>query len=196
MNIVLIGQKWLCMQVLYGLVKAGLPPAAVLPDATGGSLENAASGLGIPVMGFGDAPGCDLMLAAHCHRFIPAPVRERSRLGVLAYHPSLLPRHRGRDAIHWTLAMGDPIAGGTTYWMDDGADTGPMESQDWCHVAKDDTPATLWRRALGPMGVRMLLADAMRLASGAHPARRPQDEAFATWEPALSRPALKGQVAP
>ncbi len=88
--------------------------------------------------------------------------------------------------------MGDPIAGGTTYWMDDGAVTGPIQSQDWCHVSKADTPATLWRRALAPMGVRLLLADATRLANGQAPVKAPQDETYATWEPALNRPPLRG----
>lgn len=37
-----------------------------------------------------------------------------------------------RDAIHRTLPLREPISGGTAYWMDDGADTGPMEMRDWC----------------------------------------------------------------
>lgn len=45
-------------------------------------------------------------------------------------HPSPLPRHTGRD----TPDAGPARAhnGGTAYWMDDGADTGPMEMRDWC----------------------------------------------------------------
>jgi hypothetical protein len=60
----------------------------------------------------------------------------------------------GLDAINWTRAMGDPITGGTAYWMDDGTDTGPIEVQDWCFIRPDDTPQSLWKRDLGPMGVR------------------------------------------
>ena len=41
--------------------------------------------------------GVDLIVAAHCHDFIGRKTRHRSRLGALGYHPSLLPRHRGRS---------------------------------------------------------------------------------------------------
>lgn len=52
--------------------------------------------------------------------------------------------------------MRDLIAGGTVCWMDDGADTGPIEEQEWCHVLSAETASELWRRALAPMGVRLL----------------------------------------
>ncbi|MEG2140188.1 MAG: formyltransferase family protein, partial [Bilophila sp.] len=87
-------------------------------------------------------------------------------------------------------AMHDSITGGTAYWMNDGADTGSIEAQDWCHVLPDDTPAELWRRALAPMGVRLLTACVTQLASGAPPRRIPQDERVATWEPAILRTRL------
>lgn len=96
-------------------------------------------------------------------------------------------RHRGRDAIRWTLAMHEPVAGGTAYWMDDGADTGPIEAQDWCHVLPGETAAELWRRELAPMGVRLLTACVARLARGERPRARPQDQRVATFEPAVGK---------
>lgn len=113
---------------------------------------------------------------------------------VLAYHPSLLPRHRGRDAIHWTIAMHDATAGGTVYWMDDGADTGSVEAQDWCHVLPNEKAVELWRRALAPMGVRLLAGATARLAAGGQPRRAQQDERAATWEPAITQGKLKPLV--
>ena len=41
--------------------------------------------------------------------------------------------------------MGDAITGGTVYWMDDGADTGPIAAQDWCHIQPGDDAKKLWR---------------------------------------------------
>ena len=43
--------------------------------------------------------------AAHSHDFIGRKTRALSRLGALGYHPSLLPLHRGRDAIRWAVHM-------------------------------------------------------------------------------------------
>jgi methionyl-tRNA formyltransferase len=191
MNVILLGQSWLASELLKQLVTTGRPPAAVCPDQPEDRLGITARGFGLPVIPFGDVPVCDLILAAHCHRFIPAETRALARHGVLAYHPSLLPRHRGRDAVVWTISFREAITGGTTYWMDDGADTGPIEEQRWCHVARDDTPASLWRRSLGPMGLEMMLDAVRRLEAGIAPRRTPQPEEYATWEPALKRPALK-----
>ncbi|MEM9685076.1 MAG: formyltransferase family protein, partial [Pseudomonadota bacterium] len=55
----------------------------------------------------------DLICAAHSHDFIGRKTREKARLGAIGYHPSLLPLHRGRDAIIWTLHMGEKVTGGT-----------------------------------------------------------------------------------
>ena len=114
----------------------------------------------------------------------------RCGLGGLAYHPSLLPRHRGRDAVRWTIAMREPIAGGSVYWMDEGADTGPIEAQGWCHVLPGEDAAALWRRELAPMGVRLLVQAVSRLAGGKKPLAVPQDERVATGEPAFTRQRL------
>ena len=50
----------------------------------------------------------------------------------------------------------DRVAGGTVYWLDDLVDGGPIAAQDWCFVRPDDTPSTLWRRELFPMGLRLI----------------------------------------
>lgn len=193
MKLVLFGQKWLAAEVLKAItVLPGVQVVAVSPDALPDRITDTADALGVPVIkDMGGLPPCDMAVAVHCRRYIPADVRSRCGLGVLAYHPSLLPRHRGRDAVRWTVAMRDPIAGGTVYWMDDGADTGPIEAQDWCHVLPGETAPELWRRVLASMGVRLLTETVARLATGWRPRARPQDERIATWEPAFTTRKLK-----
>jgi len=134
-------------------------------------------------------PGTDLIVAAHNHRFVPPAMLAATRLGGLSYHPSLLPLHRGRDALHWTIRDHDRIAGGTVYWLDDRVDGGPIAAQNWCFVRPDDTPTTLWRRELFPMGLRLIDQTLGDLLSG-RARRQPQDESLATWEPSITRPAL------
>ena len=136
----------------------------------------------------------DLIVAAHSHDFLGGRTIAKARLGAIGYHPSLLPRHRGRDAVRWTIHMRDQFAGGTVYWMTNRADAGPIAAQSWCHVRAGDDAAELWRRDLGPMGVRLLAKVVDDVARG-RIIRRPQDEALATWEPAFDRPALsKGET--
>ena len=133
--------------------------------------------------------GTDLIVAAHNQRFIPPAVLAAARLGGLSYHPSLLPLHRGRDAIYWTVRDHDRVTGGTVYWLDDRVDGGPIAAQSWCFVRPDDTPSTLWRRELFPMGLRLIDQVLGDLLSG-RAQRQAQDEACATWEPALTRQSL------
>lgn len=191
MQIVLFGQKWLAVEVLRELLRlSGVEVVAVCPDTERDRLAAEARQRGIPIAGMSAVPACDMAVAAYCQKYIPADVRARCGLGVLAYHPSLLPRHRGRDAVRWTIAMREPVAGGSVYWMDEGADTGPIEAQDWCHVLSGEDAAALWRRALAPMGVRLLVQAVSRLARGEKPLAVPQDERAATWEPAFTRQRL------
>lgn len=193
MKIILFGQKWLAAEVLKNLYETPcIQIMAVCSDREPDRLTTMAHSLGIPVYNdMAELPRCDLGIAAYCQRYIPTDIRSRCGLGVLAYHPSLLPRHRGRDAVRWTITMRDPIAGGTVYWMDDGADTGPIEAQDWCHVLPSETAPELWRRSLAPIGVRLLTETVVRLAAGGRPHARPQDERVATWEPAFITRKLK-----
>lgn len=196
MRVMLVGQQWLGAQTLAGLLRRGhevtfvaAPRDDRLADAAiAAGVHTADPGCLLPA---GWVPeGTELIVAAHAHCFITAGARRRARLGAIGYHPSLLPRHRGRDAIRWAIHMREAITGGTVYWMTDKADAGPIIRQGWCHILPTDDPATLWRRELGPMGLRLLAAAVDEVASGAAP-RLPQDEALATWEPAFKRPSLK-----
>jgi len=193
MRVIIIGQGWLAAEVLKGVsVLERVKVIAASSERHNDRFEKVANDLNVPLIAtLEDLPECDVVLAAHCHRFVSKAVRDKAKHGVLAYHPSLLPRHRGKDAIHWTLAMKDPIAGGTVYKMDDGADTGEIITQDWCHVAADDTPQSLWRRSLAPMGVQLLIEATTQLKQTGHLLPQKQDERYATWEPSLSRSQLK-----
>ena len=132
----------------------------------------------------------DLIVCAHSYDFIGKATRHRARLGAIGYHPSLLPRHRGRAAVEWTIRMGDPVAGGSVYWLDDRVDGGDLAAQEWCWVRPGDTAAELWRRDLMPMGVR-LLGHVVDDLDNRRLVQIPQDEAVATWEPALDPPRLR-----
>ena len=127
---------------------------------------------------------CDLLIAAHSHDFVSRAVRNRLRLGAVGYHPSLLPVHRGRDAVKWTIKQRDRIAGGTVFWLTDTVDGGPIAAQDWCWVKPDDDAHTLWRDRLFPLGVSLLRAVVQDVQRG-HLVMRDQDASVASWEPSL-----------
>lgn len=51
------------------------------------------------------------------------------RLGVVGFHPARLPMNRGRHPIIWALALGLEETASTFFFMDKGADSGPILSQ-------------------------------------------------------------------
>ena len=109
MRVMLVGQKWLGAEVLAMLLAKGHDVASVAAPAAD-RLHEAAVAAGIPVADPGRVlaaswmpPGVELLIAAHAHCFIAGDARKRARLGAIGYHPSLLPRHRGRDAVRWTI---------------------------------------------------------------------------------------------
>lgn len=191
MRIVIVGGHWLGASVLRLCLDLGLDVIRALAATETDRLHRAAVAAGVSAgvhakaVSAADMPAsADLIVAAHCHAYVTRDARAASRLGCLAYHPSLLPRHRGRDAIRWAIHMCEAITGGTVYWMDDEADTGPIAAQDWCHVRPDDDARSLWERELGPMGLKLFHKALCGIRAGKIVATA-QDDALATWEPAF-----------
>ena len=126
--------------------------------------------------------GTDLIVSAHSHWFISEQAVEKARLGAIGFHPSLLPRHRGRDAVRWTIACGDTVTGGSIYRLNNVVDGGPIILQKHLFVGKAWDHHQLWK-ALFPLGVQ-LVRDAVRmLEKQGYIEGEPQDQQFATWEP-------------
>ncbi|URM30930.1 hypothetical protein LLY42_21085 [Pseudomonas frederiksbergensis] len=109
-----------------------------------------------------------------------------------APHTSLLPRHQGRDAVHWAVHKREPVTGDSVYLVGDGADTVPVLPQDWCHVRSDDMPQVLWSRVLVPVGLRLFSQVLAILDAGVDCEGHRQDPALAIWEPRVSSKRLSG----
>ena len=131
----------------------------------------------------------DLIVAAHSWDFIGRRTRQASRLGAIGYHPSLLPLHRGRDAIRWAIRDRDKVTGGSVFWLNDTVDGGPVAARDWCFIRPGDTAESLWRNTLQPMGLRLVTKALDDIVAG-RLVRIPQDHRIATWEPSLDPPPL------
>lgn len=131
----------------------------------------------------------DVILAAHSHAFVGRKSRGAARLAAVGYHPSLLPLHRGRDAVRWAARDGDRVVGGSVYHLTDVVDGGPLAAQDYAIVRPGLTAEELWREVLFPMGLRLIASVLADLAVGIVVSVE-QDEAAATWEPSWERPPL------
>ena len=193
MRIALIGSRWFGAQ-MFRILSERRHEIFVLGLEAEDQLATAAAQAGAPLVLLGgprrvfpqDMPDdLDLIVAAHAHSFITAEARAKARRAAIGYHPSLLPRHRGIAAVEWTIKCRDPIAGGSVYHLSDGMDEGPVAAQDWCFVYPDDDAGSLWRRALAPMGLRLLAKVVDDVDARGFADAKEQDPKAVTYAPAL-----------
>lgn len=69
-------------------------------------------------------------------------------IGVIGFHPAKLPQNRGRHPIIWSLALGLDQTASTFFRMDEGADSGPILSQQIVQIYDHDDAASLYERIL------------------------------------------------
>jgi len=196
MNIFICGQRSFGKAVMLELHERGHTIVGVAPPPQeNDAIAIAAWKLQIPVIGDcakltpAQIPeGTDLIIAAHSHWHIGEKIMQRAKYGCIGFHPSLLPRHRGVDAVRWAVAMGDAITGGTVYWLNDKVDGGDVLLQTPVFIGRGWDYHRLWREMF-PLGVDMLCRAVDMIADGTAP-RIPQDEQFATWEPAYEKRLL------
>ena len=97
-----------------------------------------------------------------------------ARAGVFGMHPTLLPRHRGRAPIPWTILSGLAKTGVTLFEIVDGtADSGPIIGQVEMPVERDETATTLYEK-VGDAHVELIRRCVPRLLDGSV-TRIPQD---------------------
>ncbi|HEX2725000.1 MAG TPA: formyltransferase family protein [Beijerinckiaceae bacterium] len=197
MKVALIGTRWFGAQMLRLLKERGHELFVI---ATNGQdqFATAAEAAGVPLvvldnprrLGADYLPAeVDVIVAAHSHAFITGEARARAKKAAIGYHPSLLPRHRGIAAVEWTIKSRDPIAGGSVYHLSNSIDAGLIAAQDWCFVYPDDDANSLWRRALAPMGLRLLMDVIEQVDQRGYAEAHEQDRKAVTYAPALKEPA-------
>jgi methionyl-tRNA formyltransferase len=65
-------------------------------------------------------------------------------MGVIGFHPAKLPMNRGRHPIVWALALGLEETASTFFFMDKGADSGPIVSQERITISYTDDARSLY----------------------------------------------------
>ncbi len=109
---------------------------------------------------------------------------------VIGYHPSALPRLRGRGVLGWTILLDERITAGSLFWMAGGVDDGDLLAQKFFHLAGDTTVAELYDRHMECL--REMLAEVLPMLQIGTERRVKQDERFATW--ATRRTPADGRI--
>ena len=131
----------------------------------------------------------DIGITAHSFDYIGVRTRYKPNIGWIGYHPSLLPRHRGRSSIEWAVRMRDAITGGTVFWLNSGIDRGDIAYQDICFIdpklySLDPKKAAklIWEHELQEMGLKLIEKALVDISNGII-IKKPQKKEFSTFEP-------------
>ncbi len=195
LRVFISGQKYFAGRV-YDLAKEmGLDIVGVCAPIGDLYLRKSAEADGVPVIPAGMLnadtmpAGVDLGIAAHSFDYVGRATRYKTRLGWIGYHPSLLPRHRGRSSIEWAVRMRDCATGGSIYWLNAGIDRGDIAYQDFLLInpalfSMDPRKAAaeLWHDHLLQMGLD-LFAKALKDIRAGILKKVPQDPKLSTFEP-------------
>ena len=86
----------------------------------------------------------DVIFCFGWSNLLKKPILEIAPLGVVGYHPALLPNNRGRHPLIWAKVLGLPFTGSTFFFMDEGADTGDLLSQKKVEIDFEDDATKLY----------------------------------------------------
>lgn len=90
----------------------------------------------------------DVVFCFGWSNLIKKEVLDISRLGVIGYHPTLLPYNKGRHPLIWAKVLGLEKSGSTFFFMDEGADTGDILSQKEFVINFEDDANVLYNRLI------------------------------------------------
>ena len=121
----------------------------------------------------------DLIVVANFSQIIRNRIRSIPRLGVLNFHPSLLPRYRGPTPLYWILRQGETSSGVTVHFIDEGIDTGPIVAQESFQIREADNESSLTLLCLAHGAPLLVDAIDRVLAGNAKPIA--QDESKASY---------------
>jgi len=201
MKLAYFGQAPFGRDVLVRLLEAGhevvgvyAPPAGARPDPLAEEAEKRGlrllrhaslrrKGAAIPERVTEHAAlGAELNVLAFVTMILPAEIVDAPRHGSLCFHPSLLPKYRGGNALAWQILLGETEAGVTVFRPDAGVDTGPIVVQKGgVAIEPHHTAASLYFEKLYVLGVEAMV-EAVGLVASGGATYTPQDEARASFQ--------------
>ena len=119
----------------------------------------------------------DVIFCFGWSRLLKAPILDLAPLGVVGFHPAALPANRGRHPLVWALVLGLKETASTFFFMDGGADSGDILSQQAIPIDDADDAGSLYAKVMAVAAGQ--IADFLpKLAAGDYP-RLKQDDGLA-----------------
>ena len=114
----------------------------------------------------------DLIFCLGWSQILSREILNIPRIGVVGYHPAKLPYNRGRHPLIWALALGLKETASTFFFMDEGADTGDIISQEVIQITELDDAGSLYNKMID-VGCRQVVDVYNSINNGSY-ARLPQ----------------------
>ena len=197
MKVVLIGSVSSSWHALRGLLRGGVEIVGVLGlDESHAArvsdfrtMREQASEHGVPFQAFHKIaePGAiefvkqrrpDLLFVIGLSQLAPPELLALAPAGAIGFHPTPLPRGRGRAPVVWTILLNERAAV-NLFFLNDEADAGDIIDQRPVEVRPDDYAQDLIDRTNAVLE-QMIVDLAPAIRSGKLP-RTPQDHTQATW---------------
>lgn len=121
----------------------------------------------------------DLCLVIGWSQICGEAFRRIAKFGTVGFHPSPLPRLRGRAVIPWTILEGEKSSASTLFWLDDGLDSGDILLQWHFEVSPAETARSLYEKHT--VNIARMVPEAVKLVRSGSPPRLAQNHMKATY---------------
>ena len=122
----------------------------------------------------------DMIFCFGWSKLIDPTILASAPYGVLGYHPTMLPKNRGRHPIIWALVLGLQRTGSTFFFMNEHADAGDIVSQSEVVIDYSDDARSLYDKLL--ITAKSQLEDLVpRLENGDYQRRKQDDSQSNLW---------------
>jgi methionyl-tRNA formyltransferase len=182
MRLAIVGQQAFGKAALEAFLERGDEVAGVFaaPEAPGARpdpLRQAAEERGVRCFQFKSLGSAEALAAlkdlavelgvmAYVTQFAPQSFVMLPKHGMIQFHPSLLPLHRGPSSINWAIIQGRSKTGLTIFRPTDGLDEGAVILQKEVEIGPDDTLGSVYFDRIFPQGVQALIEAADAVIAG------------------------------
>lgn len=90
----------------------------------------------------------DVIFCFGWSNLIKKEILELTEIGVIGYHPALLPNNKGRHPLIWAKVLGLKKTGSSFFFMDEGADSGDILNQKEFSIDFNDNANTLYHKMI------------------------------------------------
>jgi methionyl-tRNA formyltransferase len=121
----------------------------------------------------------DLIFVIGLSQIISKEILSIPKIGCVGFHPTPLPKMRGRAAIPWMILLGVKESAATLFFLDEGIDSGDIIDQEKYFIEEDDYAWDVYNKAC--VALETLVERNLPLLAEGKVTRIPQNEKEATY---------------